>query len=138
MIKYFIITILGLLVILIAQPASNAEVLQAQVSDSTGIVGLDMAIGAEPVPVIMNVFPGTPASKAGIRPGDRIVAIDNSPAYGLNIQQVDIAIPDIPGEKVTLSILRNNQYINFELEVAPLHLIKKETRSIYDFLFARE
>lgn len=109
----------------------RAEVLKASISDSIGIVGLDMYVGAEPVPIIKNVFPDTPAFKAGLHPNDRIIAINNKKTYGLNSEEVDYAIPDTPGETVSLTVLRDNKLLSFNLKVVPLHLISENTQKAY-------
>lgn len=112
---------------------ANAEILKASVSDSTGVVGLDMIVGKEPVPVINDVFGQSPAQKAGMKAGDRIVAIDNKATYGLNRQQVDYAISDIPGTVVNFTVIRGQKMLNFEVMVVPVHVTPLSLQNQYLF-----
>jgi C-terminal processing protease CtpA/Prc len=111
----------------------NAKTLIANVTDSTGVVGIDMLIGAEAVPVINTVFSGSPAQEAGIIKGDRIVAIDNKPTYGLSSAEVDSAISDIPGTVVHFTILRNQQIYDFNVEVVPVHKTTSYIQQQFNF-----
>lgn len=52
---------------------------------------------------------GTPADSAGIRPGDRIVAVNGKPTTGLSMEEVQQALRGSPGTSVTLSIERDEQ-----------------------------
>lgn len=106
------------LIILITIMPVSAEVLRASISKSTGIVGLDMLIGQEPIPIVRQVFPGTPADKSGFQPGDRILEINNTPTYYLSSLDIDIAISDIPGEQIKFKVLRYNKPKLITLTVA--------------------
>jgi carboxyl-terminal processing protease len=53
---------------------------------------------------------GTPADSAGIRPGDRIVAIDSKPTHGLSMEEVQGALRGAPGTRVKLSLERDAQH----------------------------
>jgi carboxyl-terminal processing protease len=55
---------------------------------------------------IVGVFDGSPASQAGIKPGDIIVAIDGASAAGMNLDQVTNAIKGAEGTKVGMSVYR--------------------------------
>lgn len=131
--KLFIITLSAFAMFMFNDLPGFAKVLKTGILDSTGIVGLDMIIGSEPVPIINQVFRGTPAEKAGLSPGDRILSVDNQPLYGLSSDQVDIAISDIPGTKVHMTILRFGQKVNIELTVAPLHESSKRLQNEFAY-----
>jgi regulator of sigma E protease len=65
--------------------------------------------------VIEKVIPDTPAERAGIQPGDKIVSVD-----GLELptrSQLVTVIQQAPGGRVTLGILRAGREL--EIEVAP-------------------
>jgi C-terminal processing protease CtpA/Prc len=74
-----------------------------------GIIGVSFVIKPNVDPVVQTVFPGTPAYQAGIQPGDRIVMINSEPVKGWSKEEVDYAIPDVPGEAVTFLIDRYGQ-----------------------------
>jgi len=62
----------------------------------------DGSPGAE----VMSVEPGSAAGDAGIRPGDRILALDNKPVTG-SAELGGIIRSRVPGDKVTVRIFRN-------------------------------
>ncbi len=51
-------------------------------------------------------YKGSPADKAGIRPGDRIVAIDGQITKGFTTQQVSTLLKGDPGKSVKLTIAK--------------------------------
>jgi carboxyl-terminal processing protease len=129
--KYLTAAIIAVIFCTLNAQQSFSKTLSASATDSTGIVGLVLTVGLEPVPIINEVFSNTPASKAGLQPGDRVVAIDNRPTYGMSKTEVDYAIPDTPGQNVLLNIIRNNQYYTYKLQVVPLHLSNQQTQMLY-------
>ena len=67
-------------------------------------------------PVVSAVEPGSMAQEVGIRPGDRIVALDGSPVKawdGFQRQMVDRE----PGEKVSVTVVRDGSQKTFEGEL---------------------
>ena len=73
-------------------------------SDRTGgrYGGVGMQI-EEPQPgrvTVLRVFPNTPAEQAGIREGDRIIAVDTQSARGWSISQVSDKLKGTPGTRV--------------------------------------
>jgi carboxyl-terminal processing protease len=56
-------------------------------------------------PIIVAVISGSPADKAGLRSGDRIVAIDGQAADGLSTEEVVSRIRGPEGTTVTLTVL---------------------------------
>ncbi len=56
--------------------------------------------------VVVAPFDGTPADKAGLREGDRIVKVDGQDVVGRKVDEVATMIRGKPGTKVTLTIRR--------------------------------
>src|SRR5579863_10700414 len=56
--------------------------------------------------VVMSPYEGTPAYKAGIRPGDVIVKIDNKPAQGLTTTEVADLLRGNRGTEVKITVSR--------------------------------
>jgi carboxyl-terminal processing protease len=55
---------------------------------------------------VSRVFPNTPAEAAGIREGDRIIAVDTASTRDWKIDQVSAALLGTPGTKVTATFAR--------------------------------
>lgn len=56
---------------------------------------------------VVEPMPGTPAARAGIRPGDVIVAIDDSPTAGMTLSQASAKIRGPKGTSVKLKVRRS-------------------------------
>lgn len=96
---------------------------------SPGIVGLDMVIRPASFPLVREVFPNTPAYQMGIRPGDRILAVDGTNVYGRSAWDVDQRISNVPGDWVTLTVQRQTAVRNVRLRVAALHSLPATIRA---------
>ncbi|GAB6065757.1 S41 family peptidase [Aquifex pyrophilus] len=57
-------------------------------------------------PIVVAPIEGTPAWKAGLRPGDVIIAIDGQDTFNMSLMEVVKKIRGKPGTKVKLTILR--------------------------------
>ncbi len=60
-------------------------------------------------PVIRSVIPNTPAEKAGLRRGDKIVKVDGKTTDGLSIDEVVSRVRGPEGEDVTLTLERDGK-----------------------------
>ena len=108
-------------------PTAHAMVLTGGGEESVfkapeaGSVGMDIQVPKQGYPVIKQVFNAAPAAMAGLRTGDRIIKINGQVALGKNARGIDLAISDIPGTPVNLTVERDNgQFHNVTLVVAPL------------------
>jgi len=88
---------------------------------SDDLAGTFEGIGAEigmrnEITTIIAPLDGTPAQKAGLRAGDKIYAVDNSPTIGLTVTEVVKKIRGEKGTKVTLTIIRGEEK-PFDIEI---------------------
>jgi len=84
-------------------------------SGQFGGVGIEISV-EEGVPQVISAIEGTPASAAGIEPGDRIVKADGQPIVGMDIGEVVRRLRGKPGTPVMLSIARANRPV-FDLSI---------------------
>ena len=71
-------------------------------------VGIDVLATARGLQVI-DVFPGTPAARAGLRPGDVIVAVGSTSLIGRSSATATNLITGEPGTDVHLTVIRAKQ-----------------------------
>ncbi|WFF41095.1 S41 family peptidase [Salinicola endophyticus] len=71
-------------------------------------VGIEVGLRDDQLTVI-SPLDDTPAAKAGIQPGDRIVAIDGTPTDNLTLQEAVDLMRGEPGSQIQLTILRDNE-----------------------------
>ena len=76
---------------------------------------------------VADVIPATPAASAGLRPGDRIVALNRTPAY--DFTDVRDAIQNSKGRPLVISVLRGDKYV----ELPPVRPTK--TNGVYTLGF---
>ncbi len=105
-------------------------VLEDMNDNSPGIVGFNLEITPNKDPVVMEVYPGTPASRAQIYPGDQILAVNRQALRGLSAFQVDRAISDRPGDIIHFMVNRQGRIVNIRLAVASAKTIR--SRSIQE------
>jgi len=69
--------------------------------------GLGMLIGmVEGWVTVISPFEGTPAWKAGLKPGDRVTKIDGTSMKGITVDEASNKMRGIPGTEVTITIVR--------------------------------
>lgn len=76
---------------------------QSEGQDGAGVAGWYPYVPL----VVDKVEPGQPASKAGLKPGDRIVGFDGEPIYWFKLMQQKLE--GSKGKKVELTVLRNGK-----------------------------
>jgi len=95
--------------------AAEAKAMDQELSGT--FVGIGVRVSGEPNDVVVgSVIPGTPAEEAGLRRGDRIVAVDGTSTAGETLDQVVARVRGPEGEKVTLTIERAGT-ANFDVTI---------------------
>jgi S1-C subfamily serine protease len=144
----FLLLCLGVLVY--AFPASAIETLKGSIMEQSeiapppppkpqhGIVGISFLIYPQDNPLIQEVFPNTPAARAGLRAGDRVVAINRQSTQGLSKEAVDEAISDVPGAKVNFMVNRQGKIFSVTLTVESLDALhSQKMNALYETLFGQ-
>ncbi len=80
--------------------------IQEDTTGQFGGVGIEIAVERDGALIVLAPIDDTPASRAGVMPGDRIVKIDGVAAKKMDILQAMRAIKGTPGTKVVLTISR--------------------------------
>src|SRR6185312_14818945 len=88
--------------------------MQVQTKGAFAGVGLEVTMEDGLVKVVSPID-DTPAARAGIKPGDYIAAIDNSPIQGLALNEAIDKMRGQPGSKITLTMLRTGQKKPFDV-----------------------
>lgn len=76
-------------------------------------VQMDVNMG---LPKISRIIAGTPAEEADVRENDYIFAVEGEETYGLSLSEVVAKIKGPEGTKVNITFIRNNAYVDIEVE----------------------
>lgn len=71
---------------------------------------------------VVGVLPGTPADEAGLRPGDRIVAVDGRRLEGAPVETVQSLIRGREGTEVRLEVEREGRVLSFTIRRARIDI----------------
>lgn len=103
--------------------APDWEDMQIRTRGEYGGVGLEVVKQDSFVTIVAPV-PGTPGSRAGLRPGDRIVEVEDQSVVGWSTDQVAEILRGEPGTSVRMGVRRHGveRVIPFELTRAVIQL----------------
>ncbi len=91
-------------------PRNQANQFQEAIDQQYGGIGIEVSLeGEEKQLTVMSPLVGTPAYKAGMRAGDKIITIDGKPTAGKTLNEIVGWLRGRPGELVSLSIVREGQ-----------------------------
>jgi carboxyl-terminal processing protease len=95
---------------------------------NTVLEGEYEGIGAEVDPTaeyltIVTPFPNSPAEKAGLRPGDQVIAVDGDDMTGIDGNLVVRRVLGPAGSKVVLTILREGTPEPFDVEITRAKIV---------------
>ncbi len=112
-------------------PPQDAKVFKQDITGNFGGVGMEIGVKNGALTVI-SPLKGTPAARAGILSGDKIVAIDNKPTDTISADAAVKLIRGKIGTTVVLSIMRDGKILtikvvraNIEIPELKYHLNKK-------------
>lgn len=80
-------------------------------------IGIEVEMRKDKSLAIVAPIDGSPAAKAGLRPGDVITAIDGKPVKGSNANNASLGLRGKPGSSVRLNILREGETGQLEVLV---------------------
>ena len=120
-------------------PPQEAESFKQDVGGSFGGIGAEIGIRNDLL-VVIAPLEDTPAKKAGLVAGDKILKIDGKSTEGLSVEKAVSKIRGETGTKVTLTILRNGDNIkakDIEIERAVIKIPITKLEAIKDNKIAR-
>lgn len=79
-------------------------------------IGIYMSVDKNGNVVVVEPIKGTPAESAGLKSGDIIVYVNDESMLGVDSDIVSSKIKGEEGTKVKITILRDTEYIDFEIE----------------------
>lgn len=101
---------------------------QADMSGSFGGLGVEISEQNE-IPKVISPVDGTPAARAGLEPGDRIILINHSSTQGVSLSEVVNLLRGSPGTTVTITILRGKEQpfdVTLTREIIKVKSVKSE------------
>lgn len=111
-------------------PSEAGKLKEQLQSRSFGGIGIYIEIDREHQNqlTIFEPIDGTPASKAGLEAGDRIVKIDGKPTKGITIDVAQSKIRGEIGSTVNLTILRRDKTLEIPVQRGEIHVVSVTTK----------
>ncbi|HZH03732.1 MAG TPA: S41 family peptidase [Myxococcaceae bacterium] len=95
--------------------------MKVDTSGEFGGLGLEVAVKGDTLTVV-SPMDDTPAARAGIRPGDRLLKIDGESTQGMDLVTAQQRMRGPPGKKVTLTLMRDGFSAPRELALIRDHI----------------
>ena len=113
----------------------DAEGLRQLRQDTTGkFAGLGITVGIKDShPVVISPIEGTPAARAGMQPGDLIVAVDGVETFGMSLDEVVRTLRGDPGSEVRLTLARRGEAVNWDVNIIR-EIIKINSVAVADII----
>jgi carboxyl-terminal processing protease len=110
-------------------PPEEFAVFQGETAGKFGGVGVEVDLRNDLVTVIAPIE-GSPAARAGIKPGDQIVAIDGKPMRGERIDKLVSMMRGPSGSKLTMTVRRPGvaDPLSFDLAREEIHVTSVATK----------
>lgn len=98
----------------------QADELRSAIQGETEVSGIGINIGMQKnertggvsYPIVSGVFPGTPAERAGLKPGDIIMQVGDQSTKDMALQQVQLLVTGEPGSRTQLKIDRDGKWLD--------------------------
>ena len=93
-------------------------------------IGIYMHVNKEGNVEVLEPIEGSPAESAGLKKGDIIVSVNDENMVGINSDIVSSKIKGEEGTKVKITVLRNTEYVDFEIERKAIKVYHVETEML--------
>ena len=115
-------------------PPVKAEIFAADIAGNFEGVGMEIGIRGDILTVIAPLK-GTPAERAGIRSGDKILTIDGHSTEGISTNEAVSRIRGEKGTPVVFTMLRENEILEIEVIRDRIDVPTIETEKVDDDIF---
>ena len=95
-------------------------------------IGIYMSVDENNNVVVVSPIEGTPAYEAGLEAGDVIVNVNDENVLGVASDVVSSKIKGEEGTKVKVTVLRDSEYLDFEIERKAIKVYHVETEMLED------
>ena len=110
-------------------PPKEAQAFNENISGSFAGVGMQIDV-KDGVLTVVAPLKGTPAEKAGIKSGDKIIAIDGASTQGISTDEAVTKIRGPKGSAVDLTVVRSGKQLDFKITRDTIQV--PETKDSYD------
>jgi len=110
-------------------PPEAYREMQVETQGSFGGVGIQVAVKERHLMVVTPIA-GTPADRAGLQPGDRIMKIDGMPVQEMTLMNAVSRLRGPAGSKVTLTLIRQDSTGPFQVTLIREIIALKPTKSV--------
>ncbi len=93
-------------------------------------IGIYMSVDENNNVVVVSPIKDTPAEQAGLKAGDVIVNVDDESVLGTSSDVVSSKIKGVEGTKVKLTVLRDTEYLDFEIERKAIKVYHVESKML--------
>lgn len=97
-------------------PPAESKEFEEEISGNFEGVGMEVGLRDDMI-VVIAPLKGTPADKAGVLSGDRILQIDERSTQGFTVDEAVNAIRGKKGESVTLTLAREGRDVPFQITI---------------------
>jgi len=107
--------------------------MQVETSGSFGGLGIEITL-RDDILTVVSPIEGTPAFRAGLQPGDRIIKIDGLTTKDMQLADAVKRMRGKPGTKVTISVVREGwaEPKDFEIQREVIHVQSVRTHELSD------
>ncbi len=93
-------------------------------------IGIYMGLDTNDNVVVVSTIKGTPAEEAGLQSGDIIVSVDDENVLGMSSDVVSSKVKGEEGTKVKITVARETEYLDFEIERKAIKIYHVETEML--------
>ena len=123
----------------------QADELRNAISGETEVSGIGISIGMQKndrtsgasYPIVGGVFPGTPAERAGLKPGDIIMQVGNQSTKEMPLQEVQLLVRGEAGSRAQLKVDLDGKWLDIFVVREKMEVPAIMQRSFDDVHYAR-